>query len=128
MLPLAIKHDAPTHWAKESARLLESRGRLFMIVRPDAVFGTLQALEGSVGGIALKPIHAKREEPAIRVLIGAIRGSHAPLTMLPGLVLHDAKGDFTAESAALHDGCILPLVPTKTGPAKGRLQSKPACQ
>ena len=41
---------------------------------------------------------------AIRVLISGLKGSKAPLRLLPALVLHDAAGAFTPVSAAIHRG------------------------
>jgi tRNA1(Val) A37 N6-methylase TrmN6 len=60
--------------------------------------------------VTVLPVHPKPVEPAIRMLVRATKGSRAPLTMLPGLVLNDAAGRPTAEAeAVLRTGASLPL-------------------
>jgi tRNA1(Val) A37 N6-methylase TrmN6 len=49
-------------------------------------------------------------QPAIRVLVRAVKGSRAPLALYPGLALNDENGRPTAEAEAiLRDGSTLPL-------------------
>jgi tRNA1(Val) A37 N6-methylase TrmN6 len=36
------------------------------------------------------PVHPRAGAPAIRVLVGAVKGARAPLKLLPGLDLEDA--------------------------------------
>ncbi len=66
-----------------------------MIHRADALPRCLAALAGRFGGIAVRPVHAKPEEPAIRILVSAVKGSRAPFSLAPPLVLHGPDGRFT---------------------------------
>ena len=64
----------------------------------------LNAYEISVGDVRVKPVLPKAEAAATRLLLRAVKGSRAPLVLLPALVLHEAGGSFTTESEALHRG------------------------
>ena len=67
-------------------------------------------MTGRFGGILVLPIHPRAGEPAGRVLVHGIKGSRAPLQLLPGLVLHDAGKGFRPEiEAVLRHGAPLPL-------------------
>jgi tRNA1(Val) A37 N6-methylase TrmN6 len=55
----------------------------------------------------LLPLWPHEGEPAKLVIISARRGSKAPDTVLPGLVLHDANGITPAANAILRDGAVL---------------------
>jgi tRNA1(Val) A37 N6-methylase TrmN6 len=72
----------------------------------------LALLDGRFGDVAVLPIHGRAGQPAIRVLVRARKGSKAPLTVLPGLMLNDAAGNPTAEAEAiLRGGAALPMDP-----------------
>lgn len=97
-------------WVKAAERLLRPSGVLTMIWRADGLDEVMQALRPSFGGCAILPVYAKPGSSAIRVLAGAIKGSRAPLSLLPGLVLNDADGRPTPEAeAVLRAGGELPL-------------------
>ena len=71
----------------------------------------LAALDGRFGDIAVLPVHGRAGQPAIRVLVRARKGSRAPLTLLPGLMLNDEAGRPTAEAEAVLRGAeALPLI------------------
>jgi tRNA1(Val) A37 N6-methylase TrmN6 len=70
----------------------------------------LDLLDG-FGAITLIPVHPKPGAAAIRVLIGAIKGSRGPLALRPSIILADADGAPTAEAAAvLRHGAALDLI------------------
>jgi tRNA1(Val) A37 N6-methylase TrmN6 len=52
----------------------------------------LAALGRGFGGIVILPVHPKSGATAIRVLVKAEKGSGAPLTLRPGLVLNGDDG------------------------------------
>jgi tRNA1(Val) A37 N6-methylase TrmN6 len=83
---------------------------LTMIWRADGLVQVLATLDRHFGGIALLPVHGRAGEPAIRILLRAIKGSGAPLVLLPGLDLSDRGGRPTAQAeAVLRAGAALPL-------------------
>jgi tRNA1(Val) A37 N6-methylase TrmN6 len=55
-------------------------------------------------------VHAREGEPAIRVLVRAVKGSRAPMELRAGLVLHNDDNSFRPGIAAvLRSGAALPL-------------------
>jgi tRNA1(Val) A37 N6-methylase TrmN6 len=91
-------------WIVASLALLAPGGRFAMIHRPEALPAILAAFGGRVGAVGLRPVHPRGDADAIRVLISGVKGSRAPLRVLPALVLHEASGAFTPLSAAIHRG------------------------
>ncbi|HEX8167702.1 MAG TPA: methyltransferase [Beijerinckiaceae bacterium] len=111
----ASAHELPEggleRWIAAAADLLKAGGRLALIHRADALGACLRHLApGAFGGVAVRPVQPRSDEPAIRILVSATKGSRAPLRLLPALVLHDATGAFTPEAEAVHRGERL-LVP-----------------
>jgi tRNA1(Val) A37 N6-methylase TrmN6 len=102
--------DTPRLWVETAARLLRPAGVLTLIWRADALAAVLAALADDFGGIGILPIYPKPAAPAIRVLVRALKESHAPLTLLAGLVLAEANGQPTREAeAVLREGAVLAL-------------------
>jgi len=98
-------------WVRCAARLLQPRGSLALIWRADGLPELLRALTPGFGAIAVLPVHPQPDAPAIRVLVGAEKGSGAPLVLLPGLALNDAAGrPSAAAEAVLREGASLSLV------------------
>ena len=97
-------------WVDCAAALLAARGTLTLIWRATGLSDVLGALGGTFGGIAILPIHPKPSAAAIRILVRAVRGSGAPLVLLPPLMLNDADGTPSAEAeAVLRGGVSLPM-------------------
>ena len=91
-------------WIACARAALKPDGILTMIHRADRLADCLAALRG-FGGIAVLPIHPKADRAAKRILIRARAGTGEPLSILPGLILHEADGRFTAPAdAILRDG------------------------
>ena len=92
-------------WLRCAARLLVHRGRLTLIFRADRLDDLLIALRRDFGGISVLPLWPRIGQPARRILVQASRGSRAPLTLLPGQVLHGEGHGYTGPvTAALRDG------------------------
>ncbi|HXW23845.1 MAG TPA: methyltransferase [Xanthobacteraceae bacterium] len=97
-------------WLRSAGRVLAARGSLTLIWRADGLADVLAVLARGFGGIAVQPVHPRPDAPAIRVLVRAVKGSRAPLSLLPGLVLADADGRPSGEAeAVLRHGAALPL-------------------
>jgi len=102
--------DTLNRWLGTAARLLRPQGIATLIWRADGLDAVLADLAHSFGAVTLLPVYPKPGAPAIRVLARAVKGSRAPLTLLPGLVLADAAGKPTAEAeAVLRGNAVLPL-------------------
>ena len=91
-------------WMRAIAALLRPGGRFVLIHRPDALGLILAAADGRFGALAIRPIHPKADSAAVRVLVSGLKGSRAPLSILPGFVLHETDGQFTREAEAVHRG------------------------
>lgn len=91
-------------WIATAADLLKPRGRIALIHRADTLGRCLRGLEAGFGDVRIRGVHPRQGDPAIRILICAIKGSRAPSCLLSPLVLHGADGTFTPEAAALHGG------------------------
>ena len=89
-------------WLRAASAVLRPGGVLTMIHRPDCLPAILAACGGRFGDIAVLPVHARAGEPAIRILLRAVRGSRAPFRLTPPLVLHDHSGRFTDTAEAIH--------------------------
>jgi tRNA1(Val) A37 N6-methylase TrmN6 len=100
----AMMPDDLGHWLKTAARLLAGQGRLVMIHRPEALPWLLPLLGQRFGSFGIRPVHTKPDDPARRVLIGALLGGKAPARLLPALVLHQTDGRFTPLADSLNNG------------------------
>jgi len=97
-------------WIDSAERLLHSAGTLTLIWRADGLADVLAALGARFGDVAVLPVHGRAGQAAIRVLVRARKGSHAPLALLPGLMLNDEAGRPTASAEAVLRGAeALPL-------------------
>jgi tRNA1(Val) A37 N6-methylase TrmN6 len=76
-------------WVHAARRILKSGGALSLIWRADALAEVLAALGRGFGSLQIVPVHGEAAAPAIRVLIGAIKGGKAPLQLHPALLLND---------------------------------------
>ncbi len=96
-------------WAAAARRLLRPGGRLTLIHRADRLDAVLAALARGFGGLRVLPLWPRADTAARRVIVAATLGSRAPLTLLPGLVLHDAQGYTPAAERILRHAEPLPL-------------------
>jgi hypothetical protein len=93
-----------------ASRLLRPGGAVTLIWRADGLDAVLASVSASFGAIGLLPIHPKPDTPAIRVVVRAVKGSRAPLSLLAGFVLADQAGKPTAQAEAVLRGtAVLPL-------------------
>lgn len=97
-------------WIRAATRLLRPGGRLTLIWRSDGLAGILCALAKGYGAIAVRPVHAGADRPAIRVLVRGIKASRGPLSLMPALVLHaEPERASAAAEAVLREGRALPF-------------------
>jgi tRNA1(Val) A37 N6-methylase TrmN6 len=94
-------------WLEAAARLLRDLGSLTLIFRADGFADLVTLLQADFGSISVIPIYPRPESPAIRIIVSAIKGGRAPLTLRPGLVLNDDRGPTADAEAILRDGVPL---------------------
>lgn len=98
-----VLSEAGLHgWLRACAALVRPGGRLGLVHRADRLAECLAALTPGFGAVTLRPVHPRDGIAAHRILIAAVKGSRAPLSVLPPLVLHRVDGAFTDEAAVLH--------------------------
>lgn len=88
-------------WLARALALLRPRGSLTVIHRADRLDRLLAALAVGGGDLAVFPLWRRQGENARRVLVQARKGGGGPLRLLPGLVLHEAGGAYTAAAEAV---------------------------
>jgi tRNA1(Val) A37 N6-methylase TrmN6 len=86
-------------WVHAARRLLKPGGVLTLIWRAEDLSEVFGALARGFGGVAVMPVHPRADAPAIRVLVGAVKGAKAPLKLLPGLNLEEADAVLRGERA-----------------------------
>lgn len=92
-------------WLRSAAAVVKPGGSFAAIIRPASLPDLLAALARRFGAARIKPVHPRANEPAIRVIVRAVRGSRAQLALEPPLVLHEAASrEFTPEADALING------------------------
>ena len=97
-------------WAKLLHAMLQHRGSVTIVHRAEALAQILDSLQPRFGDIRIAPLFPRKGAAASRILVQAIKGSRAPLQILPGLVLHDDGNGFTPEAdAVLRGGGAFPL-------------------
>lgn len=97
-------------WLAVALRRVKPGGSLTFILRADRLAAALGEIEGRAGAIRLLAIHSRADEPAIRVIIQAIKERRTPLTLLPPLILFAKDQTQSREAlAVLQDAHALPL-------------------
>lgn len=91
-------------WLRACADIARPGATLVVVHRVDVLRELMAGFDGRFGAIAVRPVHPRHDQPAVRVLVAGVKGSRAPLQLLPPLVLHEADGRFTPLAAAIHRG------------------------
>lgn len=101
----AAAHAMPAghlaRWVAFAARVARPDGTLTIIHRADATTELLGRIDGRFGALRLLPIYPRAGAPASRVLLQGKKGSRAPLTLLPGLILHGDDNQFRPNVAGI---------------------------
>lgn len=88
-------------WVRFFATMAAPKGAVTVVHRADALTELLPLFARSFGGISVFPLFPKPGEAATRVIVRAEKGRRAGLTFLPGLVLHEPDGRYTAKAEAV---------------------------
>lgn len=99
-------------WVRFMTRMTKPGGACLIVHKAERLPQLLSALDGRFGRIIVTPLHARENAPAGRVLLSGIKGNRAPMTLHPGLVLHDDGNSFVPEiDAVMRCGASLPGPP-----------------
>jgi tRNA1(Val) A37 N6-methylase TrmN6 len=92
-------------WIKVMTAMVCLRGTVTIIHRPETLGKILNAMEDKFGDIRVAPLYAREGTAASRIVVQGVKGSRAPMQLLPGLALHGADSSFTADAdAVLREG------------------------
>jgi tRNA1(Val) A37 N6-methylase TrmN6 len=95
-------------WIELGLKRTIGGGTFTTIIRADRLNEALGRLPER--GLSIFPLWPRDGEPAKRIILQILKGSRAPSALLPGLVLHNADGTYTAGAdAILRDGASLAL-------------------
>ena len=92
-------------WVKVLHTMVTLRGTVTIVHRADSLGKLLQMMEDRFGDIRIAPLYAREGTAASRVIVQGVKGSKAPMQLLPGLILHGPDSQFSPEAdAILRDG------------------------
>lgn len=91
-------------WVRVALAMVRAKGSLTFIHRADRLEALLALLAGRAGEIVLHPLWPGGGKPAKRVIVRARKQVATPTRLLPGLILHEADGRFTAAAEAVLRG------------------------
>ena len=97
-------------WVRFALTMARPKGSVTFIHRADRLEHLLARLSGRAGEIVVFPLWSGPDKPASRIIVRARKGIATPMRLLPGLVLHESDGRFTAAAqAVLRDAAALTL-------------------
>ena len=85
-------------WLRAVFNNLKSGGSLSLIHRADMADKIIQGLGKSYGAVEIIPLWPKKDTPAKRVIIRAVKDRKSPAVIHPGIILHEENGDYTKEA------------------------------
>lgn len=92
-------------WLRVLHTMVGLRGTVTVVHRAETLGKLFAVMEDRFGDIRIAPLYAREGTAASRVVVQGIKGSKAPMQLLPGLVLHDKNSQFTPEAESiLRDG------------------------
>ncbi len=92
-------------WAASLGTMLRHGGSLSLILSPARLAEALEGVASAgCGGVLLLPLWPRAGVPAKLLILRAVRGGRAALSLSAGLVLHRDDGAFTDEAEAILRG------------------------
>ncbi|SFZ86087.1 tRNA1(Val) A37 N6-methylase TrmN6 [Devosia enhydra] len=91
-------------WVKAAAGLAGPGAEILFILPAERLGPLLAGFEKRFGAITILPLSPRLGEKASRILLRGIKGSRAPLTLLPSRALHGPDGGFAPEFEAIFRG------------------------
>jgi tRNA1(Val) A37 N6-methylase TrmN6 len=92
-------------WIKVMHAMVALRGTVTLVHRAETLGKLLSSMEDRFGDVRVAPLYARTGTAASRVIVQGVKGSKAPMQLLPGLVLHGDDSQFTADAdAVLREG------------------------
>ncbi|MDP8996554.1 MAG: methyltransferase [Pseudomonadota bacterium] len=102
--------DDLEQWIKVLHAMVTLRGTVTIVHRAETLGKLLTSMESKFGDIRIAPLYAREGSAASRVIVQGVKGSRAPMQLLPGMVLHTEDNNFTPDAeAVLREGATWAL-------------------
>lgn len=93
--------DLFERWLRTAAAILKPGGQVSIIARPESIAGIIAALGNRFGGVEITPVVPRPGGDAIRILVTAIKGSRARMSLRDRILIHEGSGH--AFSSQMYD-------------------------
>jgi tRNA1Val (adenine37-N6)-methyltransferase len=93
-------HDL-AEWLNAANRFLKPKGTITIIHSVEKMDDLIEGLKKFCGAIRVFPLWPQAGQSCKRIIIHALKSSKTPLSIMPGLVLHEADGKLTERAAAV---------------------------
>ena len=101
----AMTDDLFESWFRTAGAILIPGGQLSLIARPESIAAIIAACGRRFGGLEVTALHPRAGENAVRILVTAIKGSRARLSLRAPLLMHgEGTHRFSAEMDDLNNG------------------------
>ena len=88
-------------WIKVMHAMVTLRGTVTLIHRADSLGKILGSMESRFGDVRVAPLYSREGTAASRVIVQGVKGSRAPMQLLPGLIMHKDDSSFTPDAEAV---------------------------
>jgi tRNA1(Val) A37 N6-methylase TrmN6 len=78
-------------WIRTAGAIMIPGGQLSLIARPQSIGEIIAACGRRFGGIEITAVHPREGENAVRILVTAVKGSRARLSLRAPLVMHERR-------------------------------------
>ena len=97
--------DLFERWLRTAAAILKPGGQVSVIARPESMAQVLVAIGNRFGGVEITPVIPRPADDAIRILVTAIKGSRARMSLRDRILIHEGAGHvFSNEMNDLANG------------------------
>jgi len=99
--------DLFERWLRTAAAILKPGGQVSIIARPESMAEIFVALGKRFGGVEITPVSPRAGDDSIRILVTAIKGSRARMSLRDRIVIHQGSGrDFSTQMSGLANGLV----------------------
>jgi tRNA1(Val) A37 N6-methylase TrmN6 len=88
-------------WIKVMHSMVGLRGTVTLVHKAESLPQILAAMSDKLGDIRIAPLFARTGTAATRIIVQGVKGSRAPMQLLPGLILHEEDNSFTPDAEAV---------------------------
>lgn len=97
--------DLFERWLRTATAILKPGGQVSIIARPESMAEIFLALGKRFGGVEITPVIPRLGDNAIRILVTAIKGSRARMSLRDRILVHDGPGHgFSSQMSDLGNG------------------------